>query len=126
MIFPEGTNLTKETKEKSDKFAETNKLKPYNQVLYPRVTGFTHVYNEMDKNGQIDCIQDVTVAYKGGNIPETEKDFISAKLPEEIHFFIDKFDCKALFDETEGENRNEKIENWLNERWRKKEEFLNK
>ena len=73
MIFPEGTNFTEETKSKSDKFAETNNLKPYTQVLHPRVTGFAHVYNEMKRNNMIDSVHDVTITYRGSTkIPETE------------------------------------------------------
>jgi lysocardiolipin and lysophospholipid acyltransferase len=38
--FPEGTNLTKESKAKSDAFAKKCSLKPYDHVLHPRTTGF--------------------------------------------------------------------------------------
>lgn len=51
LLFPEGTDLTKETKERSDKFAEKSDLPKYDFVLHPRTTGFTHIMQEM-KNGR--------------------------------------------------------------------------
>ena len=107
-------------------------MPPFNQVLYPRVTGFIHIFNEMNKSKQIDCVQDVTVAYRGGFIPESEKDFITGKLPHEIHFYIERFDAKSLLNNNEDDSeegqvqRNKLLESWLNERWRKKEKFLAK
>ena len=44
----------------------------------------------------IDCVQDVTIAYRGGKIPENESDFLFGNLPHEIHFYLDKFDSNLL------------------------------
>lgn len=132
LIFPEGTNLTPETIEKSNQFADANSLKRYEQVLHPRTTGFIHVYNEMTRNQMIDCVQDVTVAYRGGQIPENEPKFMKGHLPDEIHFFIESFSCEqiAAHSSSGGDQSNTKIaadknlENWLVDRWAKKESFL--
>ena len=122
MIFPEGTNLTKETIEKSNNFALENNLKPYTQVLHPRTTGFIHLFNEMHAKNIIDCVQDVTIAYRGGKIPENESDFLYGNLPDEIHFYLDKFDSNLLI---KGESPYATLlENWINERWNIKENFL--
>lgn len=132
MIFPEGTNLTADTKKKSDKFAEENNLSKYEQVLHPRITGFNHLFNEMKRNDTMQYIQDITIAYRGGIIPENEIDFLNGNLPHEIHFYIDKFDCDAILKNVDlsedGDNskRNKALEDWLNERWTKKEAFLKK
>ena len=56
----------------------------YRQVLHPRVTGFIHVFNEMNNQKMIDGVLDVTVAYRGGEIPETELKFLNGTLPDEI------------------------------------------
>ena len=50
LLFPEGTDLTKHTKQRSDQYAEKNNLPKYDFVLHPRTTGFTHIVQEM-KNG---------------------------------------------------------------------------
>ena len=131
MIFPEGTNLTQDTKQTSDKFALKNKIEPYAQVLHPRVTGFIHVFEQMNRNKIIDSVQDVTIAYRGGYIPENELDFINGKLPKEIHFYIKRF----TIDDVLNSNNNIQgltllndviLEDWLKDRWRKKDDFLKK
>ena len=47
ILFPEGTNLTTETKRKSNAFAAENNLKPLNHLLHPRTTGFSYIANQM-------------------------------------------------------------------------------
>ncbi|XP_032071417.1 lysocardiolipin acyltransferase 1 isoform X5 [Thamnophis elegans] len=47
LIFPEGTDLTDETKARSDKFAEKNGLQKYEYVLHPRTTGFTFIVDHL-------------------------------------------------------------------------------
>ena len=49
LLFPEGTDLTKHTKWRSDLYAEKTKLPKYDFVLHPRTTGFTHIVQEMKK-----------------------------------------------------------------------------
>ena len=49
LLFPEGTDLTKHTKWRSDLYAEKSKLPKYDFVLHPRTTGFTHIVQEMKK-----------------------------------------------------------------------------
>ena len=124
LIFPEGTNLTADTISKSNKFAADHNLAPYTQVLHPRVTGFIHVFNEMNRNKMIDCIHDVTVAYRGGEIPENELKFVSGALPDEIHFYIDVFEMEQIFENKDKLSNDECLEKWLGARWKTKEEFL--
>ncbi|XP_063160486.1 lysocardiolipin acyltransferase 1 isoform X3 [Candoia aspera] len=47
LIFPEGTDLTDETKARSDTFAEKNGLQKYEYVLHPRTTGFTFIVDRL-------------------------------------------------------------------------------
>ncbi len=103
-----------------------NNLKPLTQVIHPRTSGFTHIFNEMYKNNMIDCVQDVTVGYRGGKIPENESDFLFGNLPNEIHFYVDKFDSNLLMETNDSNesSKNECLEKWLNERWLRKEAFL--
>lgn len=99
LIFPEGTNLTRETKRRSDEFAAKNNLVEYTHVLHPRTTGFNYIVNTMIENDTIDCIEDVTVAYNGGQVPESEFDFLKGRLPREIHFYVDRFQLKDVLAE---------------------------
>lgn len=117
--------MTEETLAKSDKFALENNLKPYTQVLHPRITGMSHVFNEMKKCDMIDSIHDVTIGYCGESIPETELKFLNGCLPEEIHFYIDKFDSNKIINEGNDEDANKVVlEKWIADRWNVKETFL--
>ena len=76
----------------------------------------------------IDCVQDVTVGYRGGKKPENESDFLFGNLPNEIHFYVDKFQASDLLIETsqsKGKSTDLILEEWLTERWLRKEYFLN-
>ena len=70
----------------------------------------------MQSKQLVDCVQDVTIAYRGGTIPENESDFLFANLPHEIHFYSEKFDANRI--------AADQPEHWLNERWSRKEKFL--
>lgn len=115
LIFPEGTNLNSWSLNNSDKFAQANQLPQYRQVLHPRTTGFSHIFNEMNENKMLGCVHDVTVAYRG-TYPTNEKKFLMGELPEEIHFYIDKFSVAEV--NAVGK------EKWLNDRWKLKEQVL--
>ncbi|XP_044294054.1 lysocardiolipin acyltransferase 1 isoform X4 [Varanus komodoensis] len=52
LIFPEGTDLTDDTKARSNKFAEKNGLHKYEYVLHPRTTGFTFIVERL-RDGKI-------------------------------------------------------------------------
>ncbi|XP_034515589.1 lysocardiolipin acyltransferase 1 isoform X6 [Ailuropoda melanoleuca] len=47
LIFPEGTDLTENSKARSNDFAEKNGLQKYEYVLHPRTTGFTFVVERL-------------------------------------------------------------------------------
>lgn len=47
VLFPEGTNLTPDTRKKSKAFEVANNLKPLNNLLQPRTTGFTYIVQKM-------------------------------------------------------------------------------
>ena len=70
----------------------------------------------------IDSVHDITVAYRGGNIPENELKFLNGQLPDEIHFYFDIYNINDIL--SDNESNDLLLENWLNERWMKKENFL--
>lgn len=124
-------------------------------MLYPRTTGFNYIVKTMIGNDTIDCIQDVTIAYNGGKVPESEFDFLKGHLPREIHFYVDKFSLKEILaapveqlepiavtsnhnhnhnhndingnqKNIDDERQNKILEAWLYKRWSEKEAFLKK
>lgn len=119
LIFPEGTNLTDETKQKSNDFAakQVNFNRPYEYCLHPRTTGFVYLLNSMKKNEIIDAIDDITIGYEG-DIACKEVDLIKGKIPSVIHFHVKRYQVSDL-PKTDDETAT-----WLLERWDAKEDQL--
>ncbi|CAF1066220.1 unnamed protein product [Adineta steineri] len=119
LIFPEGTNLTNETKIRSNNYAlkQTTYNKPYDYCLHPRVTGFTYLLNTMRSNDMIDTVDDVTIGYEG-KFPITEIDLLKGYFPKVVHFHIKRYNINDLPQE------DEKIAQWLQKCWDDKENQL--
>ncbi|XP_030627512.1 lysocardiolipin acyltransferase 1 [Chanos chanos] len=117
LIFPEGTDLTENTRAKSDVFAEKNGLPKYEYVLHPRTTGFTFIVDTLRKGENLDAVHDITVAYPQ-NIPQTERHLILGLFPREIHFHVRRFPAASL------PTRADLLQGWCQERWAEKEERL--
>lgn len=119
MLFPEGTNLTNNTKQRSNEYAvkQAKFNRPYEYCLHPRVTGFTHLLTTMEKNTIIDNVVDVTIGYEGA-IPLAELDLIKGRIPSTIHFHVKRYPVTGL------PKSDDEIGNWLLERWDEKEDQL--
>jgi lysocardiolipin and lysophospholipid acyltransferase len=63
LLFPEGTNLSANTRMKSSVWAEKQGFKDFEQTLVPRSTGSYFVLSELD--GTVEYIYDCTLAYGG-------------------------------------------------------------
>uniref|UniRef100_A0A673CT52 Lysocardiolipin acyltransferase 1 n=1 Tax=Sphaeramia orbicularis TaxID=375764 RepID=A0A673CT52_9TELE len=105
LLFPEGTDLTENTRAKSDAFAAQNSLPKFEYVLHPRTTGFTFIVDTLRKGDNLDAVHDITVAYPK-NIPQTEH-----------HFHVRRYPVTALPSSSE-------LESWCRERWAEKEARL--
>ncbi|XP_041418517.1 lysocardiolipin acyltransferase 1 [Xenopus laevis] len=117
LIFPEGTDLTDNTKARSDEFAEKNKLQKYEYVLHPRTTGFTFIVDRLREGNNLDAIHDITVAYPH-NIPQTEKHILNGNFPKEIHFHVCRYPVSSL------PVSKEELQLWCQQRWKEKEDRL--
>nr|XP_056708706.1 lysocardiolipin acyltransferase 1 [Euleptes europaea] len=117
LIFPEGTDLTENTKARSNEFAEKNGLQKYEYVLHPRTTGFTFIVERLRDGNNLDAIHDITVAYPQ-NIPQTEKHLLYGNFPREIHFHVRRYPVQAL------PVSREELQVWCQKRWEEKEERL--
>ena len=119
LMFPEGTNFEEITKTWSDNYAKKNDLPLYDYVLHPRVRGFTHCVEKLRQGNKIDAIYDVTVGYSENYCFE-ELDIIKGKIPDEIHFHIQRFSIDELPVDSQG------LDHWCSKRWSEKEERLSK
>ena len=63
LIFPEGTNLAKNTRESSKRWADKNGLKDMKHQLLPRSTGLRFCLQELKETTQ--WLYDCTIAYEG-------------------------------------------------------------
>ncbi|XP_029448876.1 LOW QUALITY PROTEIN: lysocardiolipin acyltransferase 1 [Rhinatrema bivittatum] len=117
LIFPEGTDLTENTKARSNEFAEKNGLQRYDYVLHPRTTGFTFVVERLIEGHNLDAIHDITVAYPQ-NVPQTEGHILNGNFPKEIHFHVQRYPLEAL------PTSREELQLWCQQRWQEKEERL--
>ncbi|KAF0044134.1 hypothetical protein F2P81_003292 [Scophthalmus maximus] len=113
LLFPEGTDLTENTRAKSDAFAAKNSLPNFEYVLHPRTTGFTFIVDRLRKGDNLDAVHDITVAYPK-NIPQTERHLILGLFPREIHFHVRRYPVASLPSSSD-------LESWCRERWAEKE-----
>ena len=63
MLFPEGTNLSANTRSRSKAWAEKIGVKDMEHQLLPRATGSFFCLNEL--KGTVDYVYDCTLAYEG-------------------------------------------------------------
>lgn len=63
LIFPEGTNLSDNTRAASARWAQNIGAKDYQHQIFPRSTGLQYCLQEL--KGTVDWVYDCTVAYEG-------------------------------------------------------------
>jgi 1-acyl-sn-glycerol-3-phosphate acyltransferase len=63
LIFPEGTNLSINTKGISDRYGEKTGIPPLKHVLLPRSTGLFFCLQQL--KGSVEWVYDCTIAYEG-------------------------------------------------------------
>jgi lysocardiolipin and lysophospholipid acyltransferase len=136
LIFPEGTNLSNETKTRSNNYAskQTTYNRPYDYCLHPHITGFTYLLNTMRSGGMIpkldlidlfililenivDTVDDVTIGYEG-EFPKTELDLLKGCFPKVVHFHVKRYKINELPTE------DKQIGQWLEKLWDEKENRL--
>ncbi|BET02959.1 Acyltransferase [Nesidiocoris tenuis] len=117
LIFPEGTDLTEKSLNRSNAYADKNGLSHYSQVLHPKTTGYTYMVNRMRTGNHIDAVYDLTVGYPD-TLPETESDVLRGFFPSRVHFNIQRYGIDDIPTGDEG------VKNWLCSLWKDKEEKL--
>lgn len=119
LIFPEGTDLTKTSKEKSDNYAKKNKLSCYDYTLHPKTTGFSYLVRHLQEANFFDAVYDLTIGYPDF-VPQSEIDLVKGKFPNEVHFHVERIKSSEIpKDEVD-------LRHWLEDRWKNKEEILKK
>ncbi|CAG8970759.1 hypothetical protein HYALB_00001544 [Hymenoscyphus albidus] len=124
MLFPEGTNLSKDTRSRSAKWAEKTGLKDMVHVLTPRSTGSFFCLNEL--KGTVDCVYDCTLAYEGVPRGQYGQDlytlrsmYLQGRPPPSVSMYWRKFAMADI-----PLDNSTKFEHWLRERWLEKDDLL--
>lgn len=117
-LFPEGTDLCKESLESSHKYAEKTGLVKYEYCLHPRVKGFHYLVQKLRGN-ILDTVHDVTIGYPV-NLCYGEIDLLQGNFPKEIHILIKRYKMKDM------PATSDELDEWCIERWAEKESRLKK
>eukprot|EP00802_Teleaulax_amphioxeia_P014084 Tamp_14143.p1 GENE.Tamp_14143~~Tamp_14143.p1 ORF type:complete len:385 (+),score=63.13 Tamp_14143:32-1186(+) len=118
ILFPEGTDLSRENIAKSDAFAAQNSLPRYKYVLHPKVVGWARSVALL--RGSCPAVYDVTIGYHDyveGERPN-EKSILSGRLPRSVHLHVQRHPM-ALLPEAPGQ-----VEDWLKSSFARKEKRL--
>ena len=63
LIFPEGTDLTPGSRERSDQYARSHGLPIYEHILHPKTTGFAYLVRHFQQADHLDAVYDLTIGY---------------------------------------------------------------
>ncbi|KAF1990052.1 acyltransferase-domain-containing protein [Aulographum hederae CBS 113979] len=124
LIFPEGTNLAKGTREASRKWAEKNGLQDMKHQLLPRSTGLRFCLEQL--RDTTPWLYDCTIAYEGVPPGEFGQDiftlrssFLEGRPPKSVNMHWRRFHVNDIpIDDDKA------FEVWLRNRWREKDYLL--
>jgi len=124
LIFPEGTNLSAVTREKSASWAKKSGVTDMKHQLLPRTTGLQFCLQELRQT--TNWLYDCTIAYEGvpkgqygQDIFTLKSSFFEGRPPKSVNMFWRRFKISDIpIDNDEAFGR------WLNNRWREKDYIL--
>lgn len=124
LIFPEGTNLSANTRKKSVAWSQKSGTPDMKHQLLPRATGMHFCLRELQ--GTVDWVYDCTVAYEGvphGGYAQDyfslRSTFLQGRPPKSVNFHWRRFAVADIpLDDVKS------FEKWIEARWREKDEML--
>ncbi|KAI9721575.1 MAG: hypothetical protein M1812_002337 [Candelaria pacifica] len=124
MIYPEGTNLSGNTRKKSVKWAEKQGIPDLTHQILPRSTGLRYCLQEL--NGTVDWIYDCTVAYEGiprgqygQDIFTLRATYFQGRPPKSVNMYWRRLAVSNIpVDDAKA------FETWVLDRWKEKESLL--
>ncbi|KAI4141294.1 MAG: hypothetical protein L6R39_005415 [Caloplaca ligustica] len=132
MIYPEGTNLSGNTRKGSARWAEKQGIRDFEHVLLPRSTGLLYCLQEL--RGSVEWIYDCTVAYEGiprgaygQDIFTLRSTYFQGRPAKSVNMYWRRFPISSIplpssSDPSPAET--EAFSNWLHARWQEKEALL--
>ncbi|ODM23536.1 hypothetical protein SI65_01125 [Aspergillus cristatus] len=124
LIFPEGTNLSINTKRRSDAYGEKVGIQPFRHALLPRSTGLFFCLQQL--KGTVDWVYDCTVAYEGpprGSYPDKyftlRSTCLQGRPPKCVNMHWRRFRISEIPLDDQKD-----FEEWLLARWTEKDQLL--
>jgi 1-acyl-sn-glycerol-3-phosphate acyltransferase len=124
LMFPEGTNLSANTRKNSQAFAEKSGRPDMKHQVLPRSTGLQFVLQELDNS--VEYIYDCTIGY--GGVPEgtygseiftLRSVYFGGRVPKSVNMHWRRFRIQDL---PLGDH--DAMYEWVMARWREKDELL--
>lgn len=124
LIFPEGTNLSANTRKKSAAWSQKSGIPDMKHQLLPRSTGMYFCLLELKET--VEYVYDCTVAYEGVPAGGYAQDyftlrstFLQGRPPKSVNFHWRRFAVADIpLDDQES------FEKWVEARWREKDDML--
>mmetsp|Transcript_13869 Transcript_13869/g.26924 ORF Transcript_13869/g.26924 Transcript_13869/m.26924 type:complete len:455 (+) Transcript_13869:903-2267(+) len=137
ILYPEGSTINTRTLDKCRMFARQQSRPEFDLVLLPRVRGFAHICETLAKyspTGDVE-VYDQTMAFDtySGEVPDWEMGFkrnIDTGVPNFQTMFLGRASKRCHIDSRRFSFRQlrqeykDNLENWLDERWARKESLL--
>ncbi|KAL8829695.1 MAG: hypothetical protein Q9170_006058 [Blastenia crenularia] len=132
MIYPEGTNLSGNTRKGSKKWADKQGIEDFEHVLLPRSTGLLFCLQEL--KGTVDWVYDCTVAYEGiprgaygQDIFTLRSTYFQGRPAKSVNMYWRRFPISSIPLPTSSNpspSETEAFNKWLLNRWQEKEALL--
>ncbi|MCJ1477470.1 hypothetical protein MMC13_006142 [Lambiella insularis] len=135
LMFPEGTNLAPDTRERSALWAETQGITDMHHLLLPRSTGLQFVVQQLKQT--VPYIYDCTIAYEGvryviiftywlrhgqyaQNIFTIQQAYLRGTPPKSVNMYWRRFAVSTI-----PLNDSKAFEHWIRSRWHEKDLLIN-
>ncbi|KAL9105554.1 MAG: hypothetical protein Q9227_009298 [Pyrenula ochraceoflavens] len=124
LIFPEGTNLSANTREGSKGWAKKQGIDDMRHQLLPRSTGLLFCLQQL--KGTVDWVYDCTVAYEGvepggyaQDIFTLRSTYFQGRPPKSVNMYWRRYALSKIpLDDPKA------FEEWLSQRWKEKDQLL--
>lgn len=124
LLFPEGTNLSKDTRRESAEFSEKRKFPDFRHVIIPRTKGFQLCLQEL--RGSVEWIYDCTIAYEGvppggygSEIFTLRSVYFQGRPPTSVNMHWRRFRIADL-----PVDDHDAMFTWIMDRWREKDDLI--
>ncbi|MCJ1439218.1 hypothetical protein MMC27_008609 [Xylographa pallens] len=125
LIFPEGTNLAPDTRQRSALWAGTQGITDMHHLLLPRSTGLQFCLQQLHRT--VPYIYDCTIAYEGVKHGQYAQDiftiqqaYLKGQPPKSVNMYWRRFAVSTIpFNDAKA------FEHWLRSRWHEKDMLIN-